>query len=290
MFGRIRRGWIIAKQSWNIVRKEPAMWPFPLISALATILLFASFIAPALAIPDLHTWFIEAFQGPKGNPKLQQAQVVIGIASLAFYFINYFIIVFFNTALAACAVTRFKGGSPTVAGGLQVAVSRLPQVLAWALLAATVGVVLRTISERSNWLGKIVVALIGVAWTIAAYLVVPTLAVEGLGPIAALKRSSHLISESWGEGLAGNFGMSVFTVLLGLPGVLVFFGSFLFLPVSPLAMGMLCGFAALYLIALAVLTSAMKQVFIVGLYFYAAEKQVPAGFSADSLEGAFRKK
>ena len=35
----------------------------------------------------------------------------------AFYFCNYFVIVFFNAALVSCALIRFNGGEPTGRGG-----------------------------------------------------------------------------------------------------------------------------------------------------------------------------
>jgi Family of unknown function (DUF6159) len=163
--GRIGRGWKIAKQSWKIVLKDKSLLPFPLLSALSTLLLLASFIAPLFAFPDLAKWLGDGFEAPKDSAASQQAQLFVGAALLAFYVVNYFIVVFFNTALAACAANRFKGETPTCSGGLKVALSRLPQILAWVVLATTVGAVLRTISERSQLLGKLVVGLIGVAWT-----------------------------------------------------------------------------------------------------------------------------
>ena len=32
----------------------------------------------------------------------------------------------------------------------------------------------------------------------------------------------------------------------------------------------------------------MKQIFLAGLYYYAVQRRVPAGFTADAMKGAFR--
>ncbi len=288
MVGRIGRGWNIAKQSWQIVCQDKALLPFPIMSAISTLLVVVSFIAPVVFVPGMSHTFVaelEAARSGHGNSNIEIAFVA---ASFLFYAANYFVIVFFNTALAACAAQRFKGETPTVAGGLRVAVARLPQIIGWVLLAATVGTVLKVIAERSRLLGKIITALFGFTWTIATYLVIPTLAVEGLGPIKALKRSSSLVAKSWGEGLVGTVSMGWFGFLLLLPAFLVAVPALFAFSVAPVPMGMMIGFGVLLFLVGLVMLSAMKQVFIVGLYLYASDKQVPHGFSAENFEGAFR--
>src|SRR5262249_35476691 len=114
----------------------------------------------------------------------------------AFYAVNYFVIVFFNSALVACAIIRFKGGEPTVSDGLRAASNRLPQILAWALVSATVGIVLRTLESRSEKLGQIAAALVGAAWSIATYFVVPVLVVERVGPVEAVQRSFAVLRKT----------------------------------------------------------------------------------------------
>jgi serine/threonine protein kinase len=117
----------------------------------------------------------------------------------AFYLATSFVIVFFNTALISCALIRFDGGNPTLGDGLSAAVARLPQILGWALLSATVGTILKQVEERVPLVGKFVIGLVGMAWAILTFMVVPILAAEGLGPIAAVKRSTSLLRKTWGE-------------------------------------------------------------------------------------------
>ena len=173
--------------------------------------------------------------------------------------------------------------------GFRMAGERLPQIAAWAFLAATVGLLLNMLEERSQWLGKIVAAILGGLWTVATYLVVPTLAVEGLGPIDALKRSTALIRGVWGEGLTGNFSIGAVGFVLSIPALLAIFATVMLQPPIPL-MAAIVIIAVVYLIAVAVIISAVKQVFIAGLYVYATEKRVPHGFDRASMSSAFASK
>ena len=124
---------------------------------------------------------------------------------------------FFNTAIIACAINRLQGGEPSVGYGFSVAMSRIHLILGWALLSATVGLALRIIEDRSERVGQFVTGLLGMAWTVMSYLVVPILVVEQKGPFAALKESSVLLKKTWGERLVGNssFGL-IFFLLLAL--------------------------------------------------------------------------
>ena len=293
MLSGMKRGWRIAVQSWQVLRTDLSMLPFPFLSAVASTLLLLSFLAPVFLSPDLADWLANAPKGQgQGHEDNSSARAVITAATGAFYLINYFIVVFFNTALAACAVRRMQGEDSTMGYGLRVACSRLPQIIGWVLLASSIGVILRALSNRSAMLGKIVVALVGAAWTIAVCLVVPTIVVEGLGPVAALKRSSSLMVSSWGEGLSGSVGLGFLGVLLWLFGVGAVVSGLCIVASthSAIALGATFAFALLYFPAVICVSSALRQIFIVGLYLYAADKRVPVGFSADTLEGAFSPK
>src|SRR5437870_9625977 len=90
------------------------------------------------------------------------SNVVYYLLLFAFYFCNYFVIVFFNSALIACVLIHFDGEHPTLGDGFRAAFSRLPQIFLWALVSATVGLTLKIIQERSEKLGKIVAALLGI--------------------------------------------------------------------------------------------------------------------------------
>src|SRR5690606_12092796 len=142
------------------------------------------------------------------RPELKHA-FVLYLFGFLFYLCQYFVIFFFNTALVGAAMIRLEGGDPTVSDGLRIARERMGAILGYAAIAATVGLVLRALEERAGFLGRIVIGLIGLAWTLATFLVVPVLVSQNVGPVEALKESVRLLKRSWGENLAGNVGIGL---------------------------------------------------------------------------------
>lgn len=287
-FTRLSNGWDMAKQSWQVLKQDKELLWFPVFSGMAALLVLASFVLPIFLFPGLQETLLSITEerAGAGHNGAGMTQIVAAVLAFLFYFLNYFVIIYFNTALAACAIYRFRGGDPNVRLGFQMANKRLPQILGWSLVAATVGFILNMIEEKSELIGKIVIGIIGFVWTTATFLVVPTLAVEGLGPIEAIKRSGSLISKVWGEGLAGNFGIGLISFLLMIPVLLVVVLAFA-VNLPPIVLGLLAVAAVIYGLAVAVITSALKQIFIAGLYVYATEKKIPRGFDASLMQNAF---
>lgn len=267
--GRVYGAWLLARQSWKVLMLDKELLVFPLMSGIASFLVLATFIGGALAAGVTRT----------GSAAASDA-VAWGLL-FAYYFVNYFVIVFFNSALVACAMIRFQGGNPAVEDGMRAARARLPQILAWALLAATVGVVLRVIQERVPAVSKFVLGLLGAAWTIATYFIVPLLVIEKLGPFDAVKRSVTLMKQTWGETLASNVGIglvfglgTIAFLVLGVSATVVLFG-------LTGSTGVLIACIVLIvacLVAAALIASALNTIVTSALYLYAAEKKVPRAF------------
>jgi hypothetical protein len=207
---------------------------------------------------------------------------------LLFYVTNYFCVVFFNVALVGVANSRLGGGTWTLRDGLELAWARKWTILQWALVAGTVGMVLRMLEERLGWIGRIITKLIGVAWTLASFFVVPVLAFEDLTPFEAIKRSAKLFRDTWGEKVVGGFSMGLIFLFLALPG----FGLWLLAGVIFGVWGFVLGGALmiLYFVLLGVVSSAVQGVFNVALYRYACFKQVPPGFSQEMFTSAWTPK
>jgi len=275
--GKITRTWSLMSECWQVLKQDKSLLVFPLISGVCCLLLLASFAIPV---------YITGAWEPPGHDATTQRQVAYYGTLFAFYLCNYFIVVFFNAAIVACAAVRLGGGNPTIADGLRAAASRLPVIAGWALVLATVGLVLRIIEDRSEKVGQIVAGLIGMAWTIVSFLVVPILVVENKGPIAALKDSAALLKKTWGEQLVGNFSFGLVFSLLAIPAfALIILGFYLG---GAAAITACVGLAVIYLIVLALVQSALQAIFQTALYLYARDGQVPEGFHAEVLEGALR--
>jgi hypothetical protein len=250
-------------------------------SAVALFLVVGSFVIPMAAL------------GGFASAAAPEPGAGMSLVALAFYVVAYFIGLFFNTALVGAAMIRLDGGDPTVRDGLRIAWSRVGRILGYACIAATVGLLLQALEERVGWVGRIVVGLIGVAWTLATFLVVPILVTRDVGPVDAVKESATLLKETWGENIIGSVGLGLVFGLayfaLAVAGILA------------IALGIQAQVAALALTAvllalaafvlLATLHSTMQGVYSAALYRHATHAGAPAqGFPPELLQQAFRPK
>jgi hypothetical protein len=282
MFDRIAASFDLARSSWLVLRRDKRLVLFPALSGIGCLLVTISFAVP-LAV-------VAAKGGFDGVGDDRHPPAWTYAVAFAFYFCNYFVIVFCNAALISCALVRFGGEEPVLADGFRAAAARLPQILAWSLVSATVGVVLKVVENAHEKAGQFVSALLGTAWTVVTYFVVPVLVVEKVGPMQAVRRSLTILKSTWGEALVGHWGLGLFIFLLTLPGILLLVaGIALCVKVLPAGLA-LAGLAVVYLLVCAAAGSALNTIFLSALYQYAAFNQVPAGFEAGELAGAFTSK
>lgn len=272
---KILRTWSLMSDCWQVLRQDKALLVFPLISGICCLMLLGSFAVPLYLTGAWH---------PPGHDAPTTKMVTYYGSLFLFYFANYFVIVFFNAGIVACAAARMSGGNPTIADGFRTAASRLPVIIGWALLAATVGMLLRIIEERSEKIGRFAAALLGMAWTVASFLVVPVLVIENKGPLAALKDSTVLLKKTWGEQVVSNFSFGSIFGLLMIPGIaLVVLGAYL--GGGPALIACI-GIAFIYWMVLALVQSALQSIFQAALYLYARDGHVPEGFRDEVLSGA----
>lgn len=282
--GKFSRSWLLVKQSFTILRSDKQLMLFPVFSAVSCFILTA-IIATGGAFLLLPARAAAIAAGEQFHPN-QSPLFMAGMFTL--YVVNYFVIVFFNVALVGVANSRLMGGSWTFRDGIELAWARKGTILQWALLAATVGVILRTLEERLGLIGRLIMRIIGIAWTLACYFVVPVLAFEDLTPINAVKRSAKLFRDTWGEKVIGGFSLSLVSMVLMLPGIgLVIAATFL-----GGLYGLLFGLAImfLYFLLLSVFMSAVGGIFNAALYRYACFKQAPPAFSQDLIASAWAPK
>jgi hypothetical protein len=279
MFDRLSRSWELVKASAGVLSADKELLVFPLVSGLLSVLVLVTFAVPAVlaGLGD------HALGGDQG------ARILGTIVAFLFYVVQYFVIIFCNTALVGAALIRLRGGDPTVGDGFRIALGRIGSILGYAVVSATVGMVLRAISQRGGALARMASSFLGLAWGLATYLVVPVLVVEGVGPVEAVKRSTAYLKRTWGEQLAGNLGMgTVFglmsfgVVLLGVAGLI---GS------AMLGSGLLAGVVVagmvLGLVAIALVSSALGGIYAAAVYRYAAEGQTGSFFPESMVKGAF---
>jgi Family of unknown function (DUF6159) len=162
--------------------------------------------------------------------------------------------------------------------------ARAHVLLPWAVLSATVSLVLRAIEERSGIVGRIVGSLIGLAWALVTFLVLPVLVVEQCGPIEAVKRSAALFKRTWGENMIANAGIGLVALVATFVGVIP---CLLLVAVGGPVGGIGIALAVAWVIGVQLVSATLTGIFQIALYRFATDGSVP-GFDNDKLREAFR--
>jgi hypothetical protein len=277
--GRLARSWELVKASGAVLQADKELLIFPIVSMIAVITVMITF-----AVPMFLTGMFE--RGLVRGGTIPVAGILLGFA---FYAVQYTIIFYCNSALVGAAMIRLKGGNPTIGDGFRIANEHFASIVGYALIAATVGVILRNIARR-GFVGRLVASLFGLAWNIATFLAVPVLVVEGVGPVDAVKRSTQLLKKTWGEQLIGNLGIgAVFT--LAFFGLVALSGGALALAVmthsAPLIIGVVAAFV-LAAVVLSLIGSALSAIYTAAVYRYATEGDPGGMFAPELVQGAFR--
>ena len=266
---RIGNSLALARSSWAVLKADKELVLLPVISGIASLIVAASFILP----------IIFAGFADRGG-------ATIGLL-LLMYFVLAYITIFFNAALISAANERLEGGDPTIGSAIRGAARRAGKILPWALLSAVVSVILRAIEERVGLVGKIVIAVVGMAWTVVTFLVLPIIVVEGIGTGKALKKSGSLVRNTWGENLAGHIGLGIVGFLLILPSIALVAAGIASAGTG--VGGVAIGLGVLWGIIVMVVMAALTGIYQTALYHFAVSGHVPSGyFDSTLLQSAFQ--
>ena len=272
-FDRLSNGWTLAMNSLKVLKENKQLIIFPVLSGISLVLIMGSFVLVFLGV---NGWSDENIEDPGtiGNY----------LYLFLFYLVNYFIVVFFNMGLIHCTRLYFRGEEVSINAGLRFSLSRIGTIFSWAVFAATVGTILRIIQEESGIIGKIITGIIGIVWNIATFFVVPVIAYEDLGPIAAFKRSSQLMKQKWGESLGAtfSFGLIQFLAMIVLIIPLFFIGNMIH-PIGGIAL------AVMGVFIIATIFSAAQTIFVSAVYHNITDEPVKH-FNQQMIDGLFQKK
>jgi hypothetical protein len=269
MFESIGRSIELFRTSWGILMADKKLLVFPILSGIISLIVFATFILPLVIGQFLGGLFFYA-------------------ALFVFYLVSSFVVIFFNTALISCVNARLQGRDMSVGEGLSNALRHFTPILGWALLSATVGIILQLIRERVGFIGQIAAGLVGGAWGLVTFFVVPVLVLEDKGVFDAIKESTTLIRKTWGESIIGSGSIMLVFIIIGVIGFLGVLATMM------LGSAVLSGIALVLFIALvivlAVVAAAMQGIFVTALYSYAKSGTVPAAYTKDLIQNAFVQK
>jgi hypothetical protein len=281
---RFARSWLLIKASMDVLRNDNALLVFPAISFVVTLFVAGGFIA--LAMSD------GTFAAMQAAGRHHHAPPEFYAWLFCLYVVQYFVVIFFNTALVGAAIVLLGGGQPTVWDGLKLAVSRSGAILGYAILSATVGVLLQLVAEKLGVIGRLIAGGLGLAWTAATFLVVPILAAEGIGPWQAVERSGELLRKTWGENLIGNAGISLLmSMISGAIAIVGFGGGYLLFKRGYGVLGVaLIAAAATAFLLVVLVNAALAGIYSAAVYWYAASGKPPVDFDGDLISGAFTRK
>jgi hypothetical protein len=308
---KLRRSWILFKCSVSVVLQNKKLLVFPILSFVCTLVILAFVITPvAFQRTGYHlsqgqhwkavgeslfmakTVVAHARDGSTTMTRVTPKPLAIGVGA-SVYLVAMFLATFFNVAFFHQILQALRGSAVSVRAGLQFAVSRLKAIFLWSLFAGLIGLLIKTLEERLEVVGQIVLRIVGTAWSLASVFVIPVLIVEpGANPINVLRKSASTLKKTWGESLAGYVGLQ-------FGGALVFVVSLAFLIgsaflASALKSGAVMGVAVVLwvfgLLAFAYLTNVASQVYRCALYVYASEGNIPQPYSNELLQMAWKTK
>jgi hypothetical protein len=263
------------KMSWRVLMKDRELIWFPIMAGIVLLAIIGVAAAIGASMGTFERLESEGANAEQANT----GDVLLGIV---LYAVATFVVIFFNSALIAAAMERLRGGDPSVSSGFRAALAHIHSIAGWALIAATIGLILQLLRSRTdNVLGRIAIALVGGAWAYMTFFVVPFLVTEGIGPVEAIKRSGVLFRRTWGQQAVSGFGFGIVyfgaALVALLPSILLF-------AVMP-ALGIL---VAVPLFAIAIGTvMALEGIFKAALFEFANDRN-PLEFDRQTLSSAYR--
>ena len=285
MFDSIARSFRLVKVCFHVLMVDKELVVFPLLSTIALLIVGASFLGIGMGVGALERIGTE---GAGVEP-------VDAAVAFGFYFTAYVVVIFFNSALVYAANYRLAGGDPNVLTGIDGAVKHLPAILAWALVSGTVGLVLQALSNRqrngvAGMIAQIVIAMLGAAWTMVTYFVVPLIVIEGRGFTDSFKGSLSLFRRTWGEQVMGNFGLGIASMLTFLAAALVLALLFFVLSVAgTFGIVLWAVLAVVTVVTIALVFATLDGIYKAALYQYASTGNVPDLFPPEVVREGWKR-
>ena len=266
----------LLRNCWHLVKLHPRLLLFPLLSGAALFVIGLGCLATSVLLPDnLYYWVI-------------------------YYILAAFIITFVNVAFYHEIFRAMASEQVSLRGGLQFARQRLRSIVQWTLFACSVGIIIRLISGRLNWAGRLAAVMAGIAWSVVAVFVIPGIIQdEKAGPLTLLRSSAQTLKKTWGESVIGYVKIKFYT-LFGLVRIglclacLAAYGVYLALnydtPASQTSIYLIITIMTLICLVCGSVSHIANSVYRCALYVYATEGVVPEPFTPELMDAAWKVK
>jgi len=301
---KLNRSWRLFASSFQIIGRQPKLLLFPVVTFVCTVVIALFFIAPAALLPTGHAlsqsehWIAAAQRlvelDPADGTTRHASLTGVGYAYVAvLYLTSMFCATFFNVAFYNEIIKALAGDEVSIRAGLRFACSRVRAILFWSLFAGVVGLIIKTLEERFGWVGRWVMRLVGMVWSVASVFVIPVIVrEENANPFTLLRTSAATLKKTWGESLIGYVGITVGSWIVVLGSAIFLVGTGL-LSVWLGHPWFIFVAACLWLVAMFVygyLVGVASHIFRGALYVYASEGVVPAPFTAELMDAAWKVK
>ena len=270
-FGNISNTIQLMKSCVKVLKKDKELILFPIMAAIFVIVLLGLIYS---------TGSIDLSAANEEEMSILPFAILIFGAN--------FIIVFFNSALISAALERLRGGDPNISSGLSHAFKHIHHIFLWSIIVTIMGLIFAAIKANGRQRGgfggimtQIFASFLEAGWAMMTFFVVPIIVSENLGPIAAIKRSSSLFKQTWGNQVAANFGFGIFQIILIVIslGIGWFFG--LINGTLGIAVGLLCATSSVSIIY------TLEGIYKAALYEHALGEK-PLEFEEQDLRTAYR--
>ena len=288
MVGRMRLSWRLVGATSQVLRRNTDLLIFPIVGLLALGLVIALWFGTILMWANFQLDVV--WEAPLWEKML---------AVVIFYLFSYFVVFSANTALVGTAMLLLEGKQPTLMDGWRIAYAHKYTIFAYALLMATVGLLLRLLSRWIGQAGRVAVPVaqrvlifagLGLSWHVVPVLVIPVLIAEEIDPVAAIRRSSRLVTQTWGEGVVQNANLWLIFILPLVVILAAGIATIIWISRNVQEVWMT---AALYIVVMLIISmfligSALTDIFSVVIYRYTRAMPIPASFEPEMLSHAFR--
>jgi len=275
--------WDATNTSFRVIREDESLLLFPVMSSLAFIgilILFSFFSYEALMNKIVISGTSTA--------------VVIILIWIPAYFLFWLVGTYFSASLMGAAMLKLNGKQATVSDGIKLANSKITKILLWAIVAATVGIIIRLITyilsdKIGGFLGSFIGDVVGISletvWAISSYFIIPVILFEDMSIWDSLDRSESLFMENFGTTFISNLIMAaigaigvISSLLIGIYGFyLLYFKHLAIYGILLMGIGMILGSIVLIIVTTA------DTVLVAALYRYATTQKMMEGLVPPQL-------
>ena len=275
--GRIRASWLLFKESWRFLAADKELLLIPVAALVLNLGLLGIVIGSTVLLTQ-----------NSENPLFtgDTLHTLDYVVLFMVYVVGAFTLALSQAAITHTVYTRLHNGNARLGESISVALSHAGTLFVWALITSTVGVILRMIAERSQLIGKIVAALMGAAWAIATFFVIPAIVIDKKGAVESIPFSITTFKRTWGETIVSNITLGLFFFLAYMLAIISVVGMIILGVYAEnliiILTALIIGVAWLVMASLA--QAALEGVIKTVLYIYATDATTPTNFNRELLE------